>query len=118
MYCRYCGNDIGASGRFCQFCGKPREELSQDILPEEIPVPEILPQVPPEIPVEENPPEEKPRKQSKGLLKWGLLAAWLLAVAGGWRLGSGFGAAGTAIPPEDARTGGLPPMGAGSTDRK
>ena len=84
MYCRYCGNDIGASGRFCQFCGKPREELSQDILPEEIPVPEILPQVPPEIPVEENLPEEKTKKQSRGLLKWILLAVWLLAVAGSW----------------------------------
>ena len=84
MYCRYCGNDIGASGRFCQFCGKPREELSQDILPEEIPVPEILPQVPPEIPVEENLPEEKTKKQSRGLLKWILLAVWLLAVAGDW----------------------------------
>lgn len=84
MYCRYCGNDIGASGRFCQFCGKPREELSQDILPEEIPVPEILPQVPPEIPVEENLPEEKTKKQSRGLIKWFLLAVWLLAVAGGW----------------------------------
>ena len=84
MYCRYCGNDIGASGRFCQFCGKPREELSQDILPEEIPIPEILPQVPPELPVEENPPEEKTKKQSRGLIKWFLLAVWLLAVAGGW----------------------------------
>lgn len=84
MYCRYCGNDIGASGRFCQFCGKPREELPQDILPEEIPVPEIPPQVPPEIPVEENLPEEKTKKQSRGLLKWILLAVWLLAVAGGW----------------------------------
>lgn len=84
MYCRYCGNDIGASGRFCQFCGKPREELSQDILPEEIPVPEILPQVLPEIPVEENLPEEKTKKQSRGLLKWILLAVWLLAVAGDW----------------------------------
>ena len=84
MYCRYCGNDIGASGRFCQFCGKPREELSQDILPEEIPVPEILPQVLPEIPVEENLPEEKTKKQSSGLIKWFLLAVWLLAVAGGW----------------------------------
>ena len=74
MYCRYCGNDIGASGRFCQFCGKPREELSQDILPEEIPVPEILPQVPPEIPVEENLPEEKTKKQSRGLIKLNVFA--------------------------------------------
>ena len=53
MYCRYCGNDIGASGRFCQFCGKPREEEIQDLLSKEDPVPETSA----EDPKPESPPE-------------------------------------------------------------
>ena len=89
MYCRYCGNDIGASGRFCQFCGKPREEEIQDLLSKEDPVPEtsaeeLKPESPPEVISPEVPTEAKTKKQSRGLLKWILLAVWLLAVAGGW----------------------------------
>ena len=89
MYCRYCGNDIGASGRFCQFCGKPREEEIQDLLSKEDPVPKTStedpkPESPPEIISPEVAPEAKTKKQSRGLLKWILLAVWLLAVAGGW----------------------------------
>ncbi len=93
MYCRYCGNDIGATGKFCQFCGKPREddleallteepETPETPIPEEIPTPESL--TPEPLPTPEVPQAEKPPRQSRGILKWVLVALWFASVAGGW----------------------------------